>query len=271
MKLEKLVDSVLHLHEERLSSVKRDIRIPYQLNFPQIPTTSKNKVLMGRYYEFVTQAFYGGKLSDLRYFDNKNNEQEELFLIKPDIIDNKRKKIAESKACVSGHKLNLMDEQIERYKFLQYDNPDSIVYFAVYRHILMGIKSKYKGSEDELFKELSKKTKFSIVLPLSIILSLYESRNQEVVSRYDGEKFSKCTSLHSPTINRFLTEPKKVINQLGLNLNNFVFNRFLSPKDFIVNETKIKRFPLVIISDVNHEDWVSKFKEQYDKENPIPF
>lgn len=271
MKLEKLVDSVLHLHKEELIPKKNNIHVPAQLNFPKIETFSKNAVMMGRYYEFMTQAFYGGKLSDLKYFENsKQNGQRTFWSIKPDIIDDAKRKIGESKACVSGYRLHLLDKQLEKYESIQYDNPDSIVYFAVYRHIFRGIKSTWRGSEQELFKELSKKTMFSLVLPLSIILRLYKSDNQNLISRYDGELFDKCTSIKSQTLNSFLTEPKEIINQLGFS-DNFDIVRSLSPKNFRTNKNKVKQFPIVIISDKNHEKWVLKFKKQYDEENPIPF
>ena len=227
---------------------------------------------MGTYYEFITQGFYGGKLSDLKYITRTNGRDEgELFSAKPDIIDTRRKKVGESKACYSGESCKLQDLQIERYKSIQYDNQDSAVYFAIYRHTLKGIKSIWKGSEKELLEELADKTRFSIVLPFSIILSLYKSKNLELVYRYDGKKFYKCSSIRSLTINRFLTEPKGVIEQLDLNYNNFIVNRFLSPKNFHTNNHRVRQFPLLTIFDLDHEQWVEQFKHQYEEENPVPF
>ena len=139
-------------------------------------------------------------------------------------------------------------------------NKESQIYFAFYRHSFKSIKS-YRANENELFKDLSGKTLCSIVLPLSIILSLYQSRNNNLVYRYDGERSYHCTSIRSLTLNKFLNFPEDIINTLELNSEDYIYQKVLSPKDFFIEGNKINQFPIIVISDKEHEKWVKGFIE----------
>src|SRR3989338_3699550 len=85
-------------------------------NLMQDPSSRAN--LLGRFYESLTCTLYGGKLQ--RHFDRLD----EATLIRPDVIDEERKTIGESKACVIGKRPQLLDTQMEAYKSLQASKPN---------------------------------------------------------------------------------------------------------------------------------------------------
>lgn len=293
VKLEKLVNSVLPKFQKELQVQSLELKVPTQMDLPKIPTLSKRAVAMGRYYEFMTRGFFGGVLSDLKYLEAQDNENHHNHFSIPDVTNHEEGVLWESKACCSGHSCNLLDSQIEGYKSRQLDEPDLRIFFVVYRHVLRGIKSTYKGSERELFEELNKKTMLALVLPFSLVLGLHEPiheenphwsrlcymyEEKEGIGRTDGKHhyFGSCTYIRSPTLNRFLTEPEEVIQEIGYDVSAFNIKRRITPEGLRVNKNPVRQFPVVLISDVNHEQWFKGFKydcqrrtEEEDGETPF--
>ena len=269
--IEKIIRSVFGKHQEELRPVKPKI-IPFQGTFWG---NTANHNSLGDFYELITCAFYGGKLTNIRYIISKNNGNPEKGIydgyMKPDVVHKKERVIGESKACVLGQSCNLLDAQIERYKEIQLQDNERI-YFAFYRHSVRKIKS-YEGTEEELFQELCKKTNYSIVLPLSTVLRLYEagrSHSQNaLVYRYEQEQNEKytypgCTCMRSPTLNKLLVDPEEILRTLGLNQAEYTILRRTSPLRFLVNGIPLRTFPIVEIRDKDPEIWKEKFRGAYD-------
>lgn len=268
-KLEKIVDSVKHLHKKVLIPTQKIIKINQQETFGFYIPSVQRHVSLGDFYEYMTQGIWGGKLQNRLLVENGNKTESEdrksiYSLVKPDLIQENTKQIGESKAIRSGQSVNLIDTQLNRYRLLQSLDKNAHIYFAIYRHSFPKIMS-FRGSVDSLFEQLSNVTHHSIVLPFSLILELNQSPNEKLVYRYDGERFYACSCLRSPTINRLLTEPEEVLKDLGMNIGNFLIKRYLSPESFSIGRNKIKQFPILRIFDKDHSKWVKNFKFDINK------
>ena len=258
-RLVKIVSSVLPLHTKVLEPAQ-EVRIVFQQSFDFHIPEKKRHVSLGNFYEYMTQGLWGGKLQNRVLLKNRERELKTKVIYgftKPDLVCEAKKEIGESKAVRSGESVKLTDNQMAKYKLLQMQEKDASIYFAIYRHSFPKIKS-FKGTEDELFERLSEATYHSIVLPLSIILALYNS-NTGLIYRYDGERFDRGSCGRSPVLNRFLTEPEKIIKELELDISDFKIQRFITSGDFRVEDYRIKPFPVLRISDVNHEQWIGRF------------
>lgn len=108
-------------------------------------------------------------------------------------------------------------------------------------------------------------------------LLAYRSGSSE---RYHGQ-YPLCTCVRSSTINGFLTKPEDVIRELGLDPEDFVIRRYLSPKDWRFRQSLIsplgeddlltrlsekeefpvRQFPIVRIEDRDHKKWLNRFVE----------
>ncbi len=301
--LEKLVAALSELHNCELIPAKNIIyAIRQLLLFPE-DAKMFHHVSLGNYYESMTAALWGGELTNrVHILRNGSSEEvvqndsregvssdrmfgeeeipfdfdsEEDTLIKPDLVDKDGKAIGESKACRSGHSCNLFDAQIYRYKELQFENQDSEVYFVFYRHNLMKVKS-FQGTESDLFRDMADRTFFAVRLPLSVILAIHqlgkEGEKPHLLRRYDGQTFPWCTILRSPTINKLFADTKKVFEEFELNIGDYVFERYLSPRNFEIEGHPIKQFPILCVHDRNLKKWVNRFvsenkhlkKESYD-------
>jgi hypothetical protein len=133
----------------------------------------------------------------------------------------------------------------------------------------MGIKS-YKGTEEALFREMAERTFFSLRLPFSVVLAMHkigdERMKKHLFRRYEGsETFPDCTIIRSPTINKIFKNPSETLAEFGLNADDYVVERVLSPKDFEIEGARIRQFPILHMNDKNHAEWVKRFvEENYD-------
>ena len=291
--LEKLVNSVTRLHRREIVPAKNKISVARQmLLFAGAGIKMYHHVSLGNYYESMTAALWGGKLtnrvhvlrngssgeiaSDSSEDAEENPLSDDLFqedevpfeiegegLIKPDLVDRDGKAIGESKAWRSGHSCNLIDAQIYRYKEIQIKEPESEVYFAFYRHDLKKVKS-FQGTEEDLFREMTSRTYFAVRLPFSTILAMHELGKQRTKPKFfrrwdDERKFPGCTILRSPLLNSLLSDTKGTFEELELNSRDYVFERYKSPKDFEIEGNAIRQFPILCAHDRNHKKWVARF------------
>ncbi len=287
--LEGIVDSVRDLHSPQLDPHRRNTTIRGQIVFPGVdicPTGSSRAVAMGRFYEYVTAALYGGRLGDVVDIGNRSDTEttngngvgdlETDSIAKPDVVHSGKNIIYESKACRSGQTCKLADEQIDAYRALQARDPPPRVYYVVYRHNVRGIKSSWRGTTERLFKELSEGTAYSLVLPFRLILRLYNPENlSRYVSRYQGRQetrndFDTCTCIRSSALTKILKEPKTVVEDLGLDCSSFELRRILSPRKFYVNRHRVNQFPILFIED-RDERWREEFPRGYSTEQGVPF
>lgn len=254
---------------------KSKIEIPIQLTFFEEIDAIGPNVAMGYFYELITSALYGGKVVttciDLKEEPNWYEEEDEE-IIKPDVICNNKKIIFESKACRSGHYLNLWDTQVSKYKGMQLLKKDYKIYYAIYRHDFKRI-NKYCGSMKTLYENLVTSTILSVVLPFSIVLKLHEFCGYSIIGRrYDDYGYGArigCSTVRSPAINRFFIEPENILEELDLKPESFIFKRYISPFRFFLNDKRILAFPIIWVEDKDHDKWLEEaFMEEF---KDIPF
>lgn len=261
--LESLLEPVIDLHQQELVPSQKSVRLPHHKRKRQYSKRGDH-VSLGAFYELLTKSLYGGHLVSTLY-----NTSELDYPTRPDVVSKDNKIIWESKAAVINRTLNLLDYQVTGYKHLQLNHPNSQIRFAIYRHSVRGIKS-YPNTEEELLKELTgtngRSTVYSIVLPLSVVVALHESRDEDIIYRYDGEAYDVCTVLRSKIPTRFITEPEIILDQLGLDPKDFEVDRLISPKNFRMGTRRLKQFPIVHIQDKDHKEWYDNFANSF-----IPF
>lgn len=260
MRLESVIsDFVKSSSFSEINPISRGVYIPIQQNLTEEHWAQRKArhVSLGHFYEAISGGLYGGKLTNYRYVP-KGEEKNGLF--KPDLVSEGL--IGESKGCVSGSECFFSDGQIFRYAFAQTLEPNSDIYFAIYRHSVKKIKS-YGRSETELFKELAQETYFSIRMPFSLVLAIHSSDDLELICKSKGESYRPGTGLKSPALNGFLFEPERKIFDFSLDPQNYVIERFLSPKEFEVNENLVHPFPIVFIRDKDPLSWRRQFVEKF--------
>jgi hypothetical protein len=322
-KIGDVVDRVRYRHTGRFEPVEdgidlREYRpIAEQLNLLGFNGDGKFKhVAMGDFYEMITRAFYGGnigekyKLKDERRNLSKRAEKFEDDALdfnmeewdddpfchaKPDVVNGVRGTIFESKSCKVGSHCNFLDGQVWRYETLQYQLPQSRISFAIYRHRFEGIK-KFDGSDEELFEGLAGNTVYSVMMPLSLVMSLHSSYENlrwnvwnSLVRRHDpkGDKaelvdytyrgyFPPCTCVKTRAIDALLVSPRRVMEVLERDPEKYDVRRFNTPEGFKIGGFELGSFPIVSIRDKFHGGWVEGFKEEYEaglkkKLDEVPF
>ncbi len=281
MRLEKIVASVIDQHKREVKPVKTQVVMPIQLVlFDRRATGSEKAIAMGTFYEHMTAAIFGGRLENMKRVANGNHlglttngaeaidEDDEMRITKPDVVDHKRRRVYESKACRSGQTCKLSDDQIDLYRALQAEEPHPRIYYVVYRHSLDGIKSRWKGTPEQLFYALVQKTSYCLVMPLSLILALHNPKkgSTKYVYRYEEEtRFEVCTSIRSSALTALLTEPERVIVDLSFDPNEYKTKRLLSPSELKINSYEVKRYPILVIQDRDHRAWAEGFAAGYRK------
>lgn len=278
--------------QDPIVPVKSGVQKP-QLDFGFIRDANSRR--LGVFFEATTAALYGGRIKNyVRVNGNDTGDNHGLYGengnrsvtgsinirgngIMPDVLDEENRRMFEAKAISIGrnNKCQLRDEQIERYKYLQSIYPDFSVYFAFYRYSFDGDFSGKNGNEEELYKALSEKTRFSVVAPLSLVLRMH-SFNGRGTYRYcqslDGGEPAGPVSTHvlAGTFCDFLDNPREVIERVGLDPLDYVVRRRMSPdysgfngsaKPFFAYGNRLKRFPVLWIEDRDHAKWMERFGE----------
>ena len=242
-----------------------------------------NNRRVGDFYELVTAGIFGGHTKNYVYVEADSNGKLEgegvvdwnvfgngsgrVNGVMPDVVDNRRRRMFESKAVFIGSDCILRDTQIESYKYLQLKNPEHTISIALYKHDVPGIKG-IKGGDDALTYELGMKTKFSVVFPISIGNSLHQYRGRGVY-RYEQEKRKAKTRVESPnatyvfsgTTDRILVDPLGFIADVGLDPKDYVVERRMSPLEYSVLGKQVIPFPILWIKDKSHDKWMERFAQ----------
>lgn len=242
-------------HSQELEPVCREVT-RRQSSFEFVERDSNSRGL-GFFHELVTKGLYGGELSKhIRHFQGKT-----LRHLMPDVVDSNRKKIGEVKARKNPGKFNIRDDQIEKYSALQVINQDCDVYFALYLSTF-GLIRNFGGTQDELFKELSDKIQCSIVLPFSLVTELHSRENSDLTCRFEGgdrKRYDKATTLSAYCLTQLFYRSEGIIERLDLSPEDYIIERFISPGEFSVENSSVKQFPILRISDKGHEKWIKQF------------
>lgn len=243
-------------------AVHHNIEFPGQVQLKLFGGGTESHVRMGTFYELLTAGLFGGELHDAVGLKQYQTGRDHDYTIKPDVINHANNTTGESKAVRSGHATTLLDDQIEAYEGYQKTNRHMRIYFAYYRHSFQKIKST-KLQAPELFTELGGGTLLGVMLPFSIIMTMF---NSERNSRYETEKWHHCTRVNSTVINEFFFTPKEAITSHGLEPEDFVWDMFKTPEGMVVADSDIKQFPFIVIADKDHAKWIAEhFPEEESK------
>jgi hypothetical protein len=287
--LENLLDEVIDSHIVEIVPKKRMVE-PFQGDLFELEHQTSNHD-MGDYYELMTWAWYGGR-RDVRKSIFAHFEEEHI--IQPDLVTGKM--ISEQKAAFQGEQPKLYDPQIVRYHELQLLNPTKQVLFQFFRHTKERI-TKFKGTREELFRELGGKTAYCVEIPLSIITRIWlNGKNRmlpELIARHEGfasaevglegylsknenpdtyysnttENYHANTAIRSHTLNSFIYSPEKMIDILDMDPGYFNIQRLLSPHKMSIEGQPVKQFPVVRITDRDHIIWMKYFIDTLHPDN----
>lgn len=261
------IESVREKHKRVLSPSKKSLEIPAHA-FPAHsqnylpgfePSASERKTSQGRFYEFLTAGIYGGKVSDVKYkLDNETYRGS----VKPDVVDLEKEIMWESKGFAIHYSCNMMNRQILGNMGLQLNNPNFQFKYALYQHPIKGMNSTYRVSIEQLIKDLSQKTLFSIVLPLDIILHLSipgKQNGSNAVRHYEGERdYPNCICLNKNFSRGIFLNPEETIEHIGLSQDDYSFERHVSP-EMEINGNVLNPFPIIVVSRKNHFEWIQSF------------
>ncbi len=287
--LSRLVTNISYLHDKelvpdkdklelRISKASLEIGRSQQLDFFNIGEGSRKseryKVesarsqFIGYMYELLIASFYGGKLlkTPLRIGPEK-------FSLMPDVVDFERKIYWESKCISNGRRLPLRDDQSNGYNYLQKTKPYPKINFIIWKHSVNDIKINLKRSAEELLQEICSRTNYALVMPMSLIAEFNDltklEKHSSLVYRYVPKKEKPsgkrklgrrdCVYVKNPVLYDLLISPEKVIEKLGLDPENYLFNRLKSPLNFYVNNYLLRPFPILEIIDKDHEAWSKSF------------
>jgi hypothetical protein len=238
---------------------KKKIKIPIQLEMFEKDSKRRAHVSMGLFYELLCISLFGGYLAD--QFDIKVKGKE--IRIAPDVFVPKEKRMIESKANRTGHQLNLLDGQIDRYKTYQSLYPNHTIYYVIWRHSLRNIR-RYHWSIETLFEDLCNKTLCAMILPFSLILKLHENKD---FKRYETDKWDHCTRMGSYILNLLFSNPTMFFKTICMNgdRDRFFHSYYMLP-EVRINQFRIDPFPIVWVKDLNYREWADKMIDEY-----IPF
>lgn len=279
-RLEGLVERVLPLHEKAFPTYRKSAKIDYSSIQEELfekslehdkekhARATRMRTFLGRFYEILISRIYGGDLRDIKHRHKFAYEGGEVV---PDIVDDERRRVIEVKGTVQGDTLGMGESQFRGLQHGQYLNPDFQFFYALCRHNVEGIESFV--DEQSVFDSVINKTAFIVFAPLSIFIEVAKKNLKGVSSFYrNGETaWADNLLLSSTTVNRLLIEPESLLDQLGINVDDYKIQRFLSPDNFRFNGRRLRsafaahtmQFPIVNITHRNYFRWVSEFVQEY--------
>lgn len=213
-------------------------------------------VEMGLFYELLTVVLFGGKLIDAI----KESACELCFgSNKPDVVSEKRKVCYESKANRSGHQLNILKSQFDRYCLTQLLHQDYKINYCIYRHTTKNIKS-YQGSRMELFSELATTTtKALLVLPLQVIWDMFHC---EKFKYYKNEAWGECRRIPSTFINSLIRNPYPGLEHIANDDNLYRYKSELKKSPVVkIDGFEVVQFPVRIITAIDSELFLEMLNE----------
>lgn len=254
MRLDDIVNSVRHLHTEEIILVRKSVLVPINGKIDdKLEVATTRAIMMGRFYEALTRSLFGGKLGDVYHVRPAQKD----VIVRPDIVDIKNKRVFECKSICSGQSGTLLDTQMDGYRGFSLQHSEYEINFAFYRHSLAGIKGEWSGTSRDLFGDLAKRTAYLVVLPFSVVLALHnpEYGSTKFMYRYQGDEtaFDTCSCLRSSGLTSFFVSPEKVLEEMGLEVNDYQIDRKMSGECKVQN-CYVQSFPVVYVSEKVRDD-----------------
>lgn len=261
---------------------KSRIELPTQkqlIEYTQLKATTHG---VGTYYEALTRAIFGGTQHDREHMENSYSNlsklvQETVDAV-PDLTDHIRGIHWESKGLsLVGGDLKLYDKQVRRYIMLQANLgriTDPRITYCVFCYNIgnkaYSIQKMSEGKLENIIPLLSENTTFAFFLPLSLILHLHQkgtSRSTHKRTLADGTREEDpMTRIRPKQLLRIMQEPVREIESTRLRARDYEIHRTSLPPGVTFNAHKVSQFPILIIRDINHASWLSRFKRIYHRE-----
>jgi len=93
-KLSDILKELTPLHRRSVVPTQRNIDFPTQRSFEGIPSYANptvKAITLGRFYEYINRALYGGTLNDIKYDLSVENGDVGGECVKPDVVDEKNR------------------------------------------------------------------------------------------------------------------------------------------------------------------------------------
>lgn len=249
------------------------------LFLPEYQLDTRTNNIIGYFYENLSRAIVGGE----KRLQNLNS----YLACEPDSSKDSTQTEYEHKGVSIRGDCKLYDEQIRRYMLVQlgkcqYKEPRIV--WNIFLHDVKDIRKKTKGNLELVVQELSQRTQLMLNLPLSVILAIYSKR--EYTSFYIRQESGReirhrMTRFRPNQIAEFMRNPEKSLEYFGLNKEDYELEKYILPAklgiiglpkslviarlpEIIRLERKlINPFPILIVKDKNHKEWLLKFRQEY--------
>jgi len=270
-----LVSSAKTRHTHVLKPAVKSVYPPIKRSLPGIlPNSSEIGTAMGRFYEYLTTGLYGGYANDVKFTVPVGEDQ--MRNAKPDVIDDVNKRIWECKSSSQGRSSNMMNRQLAVNVVLQTERwPDYEFFYGFFKHDLKGARSTYRNTIEGLFKDLSEKVIFSVILPFDVIVHLAMpfaengSSGSRIIRHYPGNetgsRYEPCACLNSGSLNGLFLKTEEKLEEIGLDPSDYNIQRFVSPEEIMVDGNEVRKFPIVWVKRKNNRRWVKEFREDEDR------
>lgn len=248
---------------------------------------------LGNFYERVGKAIYGGEIKKSHEINGCDGGS---LIVEPDITHEGIKSYRDAKGVQTRQSLILKDKQIlDKYVRLMFKGSSAPerrlrytgespkvphIYLEIFRHSCKGLFEKLKenkGRLEWLVRELSEGTRYMFSLPFSVIYRMYSniletgSHGQIFNTRYDAREDDAKepeTMFNSSGLSHLLAYPEKMIEMLGLNLDNFNINKKRFPQGITVNGYEITPFPVLQVTEKHRWNQAQNlYKEIRQREN----
>jgi len=219
----------------------------------------------GHFFERVAHARYGGKVKNIH--EVISGELETNILSWFDLIDPNGTP-REAKSVRSGSSIKLMDNQVSRQaQILANGDYDQLVY-EIIRHRVRNIQSRFGGQRDigDFFSEMRDNIQAWISLDFSIIFETWNPKTTKLRRYVPKDQYwaayGSYTSLSSSTLTKLLKNPEQGLADLGLNPNNYEYEKRKYVSGVIANGRPLHPFPIISINHRSPSDWYSGFRSQ---------
>lgn len=198
-----------------MDSANSDLRFPKEY-YGCPPST----VAMGRFFEQITQALFGGWHRDDRL---RNGIPAGEHGDTPDITNFETDTAYESKAMRLHGSFNILDTQLARYESFQQTHPSFDCYQIFFAHDASGIH--HHSSVAALYRDLASSFQHVMVLPLEAVVALHRDgwnndsprtrRYEEDIHSHRRRPFPSCTVVQKSTTARLFEHPVEVLHTIG--------------------------------------------------------
>jgi len=228
-------------------------------------------ILLGSIYEVITQAIWGGRHRDNILMKRPKGQRElDVKRVVPDIIDDERRRILESKGKRFSDETLLVDRQVAKYADFQDQRPEWDFSFIYWVHPIKSTRD-YPGDSFDMVREVAHGTFYALKIPFRIMLRLHglpltTEYETNLCSRYEPgpRKLPDGTQVERPHSTRIfprvfqglLHHPQRLIERVGLDPGSFTYEWYRSPMNLYVEEHRVSRFPILDIGEtVPYGEW----------------